>query len=117
MIRKTAIMISLAVVLSYLILGIVAEYEGSDEYNFPQSEDEPFYYHVPDYRFDYSVASPHTGDMHNRQERRFGDEVSGYYSLMEPDGTYREVHYKADRKHGFTAVVKKYRNGVLIETS
>lgn len=33
--------------------------------------------------------------------------VKGSYSVVEPDGTTRTVHYTADDKNGFNAVVTK----------
>lgn len=38
-------------------------------------------------------------------EERDGDVVRGYYSLREPDGTIRTVHYTADKVNGFNAHV------------
>lgn len=34
--------------------------------------------------------------------------VKGHYSVLEPDGSIRSVHYTADGKHGFNAVVKTH---------
>ncbi|KAF6212019.1 hypothetical protein GE061_012537 [Apolygus lucorum] len=49
----------------------------------------------------------HTGDVKSQHETREGDVVKGYYTLKEADGTIREVHYTADKHHGFNAEVKK----------
>lgn len=38
---------------------------------------------------------------------RDGDVVKGSYSLVEPDGTIRTVHYTADDHNGFNAVVER----------
>jgi hypothetical protein len=53
------------------------------------------------------VHDPLTGDHKNQEEVRDGDVVKGSYSLAEPDGTIRTVHYTADDLNGFNAVVKK----------
>lgn len=34
--------------------------------------------------------------------------MKGHYSVLEPDGSIRSVHYSADAKNGFTAVVKTH---------
>ncbi|KAK7869763.1 hypothetical protein R5R35_008298 [Gryllus longicercus] len=67
--------------------------------------DEAYYSH-PQYKFDYAVHDPHTGDVKNQWETRDGDVVKGEYSLVEPDGTIRTVEYTADKHSGFNAVVK-----------
>lgn len=61
----------------------------------------------PQYDFSYSVHDPHTGDIKHQQETRLGDSVQGQYSLIEPDGTRRIVHYTADDHNGFNAVVQR----------
>ncbi|XP_063361482.1 uncharacterized protein LOC134650456 [Cydia amplana] len=63
------------------------------------------YYTHPKYEFEYKVEDPHTGDKKSQHESRDSDLVKGYYSLHEPDGTVRIVHYTADHKTGFNAVV------------
>ncbi|XP_073980211.1 cuticle protein 7-like [Rhodnius prolixus] len=65
------------------------------------------YYAVPHYSYEYKVHDPHTGDMKSQHETREGDVVKGYYTLHEPDGTIREVHYTADKHNGFNAEVKR----------
>jgi Insect cuticle protein. len=35
-----------------------------------------------------------------------GDTVQGHYSLVQPDGTTRTVHYTVDPHNGFNAVVE-----------
>lgn len=59
------------------------------------------------YSFHYDVHDPHTGDVKSQHETRNGDVVSGYYTLVEPDGTIRTVKYKADKHSGFNAVVER----------
>ncbi|XP_061710137.1 adult-specific cuticular protein ACP-20-like [Cydia pomonella] len=59
----------------------------------------------PNYNFAYSVSDPHTGDHKSQHETRHGDLVKGSYSLVEPDGNLRSVHYSADDHRGFNAHV------------
>lgn len=59
------------------------------------------------YDFSYSVHDEHTGDIKQQQETRHGDAVQGSYSLVEPDGHRRVVHYTADAHNGFNAVVER----------
>ncbi|XP_026751395.1 histidine-rich glycoprotein-like [Galleria mellonella] len=59
----------------------------------------------PSYKFSYHVSDPHTGDHKSQTEWRHGDLVRGTYSLVEPDGNVRTVHYTADDHHGFNADV------------
>lgn len=54
----------------------------------------------PAYKFEYSVADPHTGDQKSQSETRDGDAVKGQYSLVEPDGSIRTVDYSADDHSG-----------------
>ncbi|XP_065341072.1 cuticle protein 7-like [Cloeon dipterum] len=70
------------------------------------------YHHVPNYSFEYGVADPHTGDKKSQSETRHGDVVKGHYSLVEPDGTTRTVHYTADPHNGFNAHVTKSGHAV-----
>ncbi|PSN37972.1 Cuticle protein [Blattella germanica] len=59
------------------------------------------------YQFSYGVHDAHTGDVKEQSEQREGDTVQGHYSLVEPDGTRRTVHYTADPHNGFNAVVER----------
>ncbi|KAE8747006.1 Cuticle Protein CPR RR-2 10 [Frankliniella occidentalis] len=59
----------------------------------------------PKYAFKYGVHDSHTGDVKDQVEERDGDVVKGEYSLLQPDGTKRTVHYTADHHNGFNAVV------------
>ncbi|XP_069685982.1 cuticle protein 19-like [Periplaneta americana] len=61
----------------------------------------------PQYKFEYAVHDPHTGDVKEQWESRDGDAVKGSYSLKEADGGTRTVEYHADKHNGFVAVVKK----------
>ncbi|XP_026328662.1 histidine-rich glycoprotein-like [Hyposmocoma kahamanoa] len=65
------------------------------------------YYSHPKYEFEYKVEDHHTKDIKSQHESRDGDVVKGYYSLHEPDGTIRIVHYTADKKSGFNAHVER----------
>ncbi|CAG5005482.1 unnamed protein product [Parnassius apollo] len=60
----------------------------------------------PNYDFAYEVNDAQTGDFKRQQESRRGDTVLGQYSLLQPDGITRTVHYRADDETGFNAVVK-----------
>ncbi|XP_063379432.1 histidine-rich glycoprotein-like [Cydia fagiglandana] len=64
------------------------------------------YYTHPKYEFKYEVEDKHTGDHKTQHEHRDGDVVKGFYSLHEPDGSLRDVHYHSDKKTGFHAEVK-----------
>ncbi|CAH2107154.1 unnamed protein product [Euphydryas editha] len=64
------------------------------------------YYTHPKYTFDYKVEDHHTGDMKSQHESRDGDVVLGVYSLQQPDGSHRAVHYHGDHHTGFHADVK-----------
>lgn len=44
--------------------------------------------------------------MKSQWESRDGNGVKGHYSILEPDGSIRTVHYTADAKKGFNAIVK-----------
>uniref|UniRef100_A0A6P7G9P1 Cuticle protein 7-like n=1 Tax=Diabrotica virgifera virgifera TaxID=50390 RepID=A0A6P7G9P1_DIAVI len=65
------------------------------------------YYAHPKYEFNYGVQDGHTGDHKTQHEVRDGDVVKGSYTVAEPDGTFRTVHYTADDHNGFNAVVEK----------
>jgi hypothetical protein len=53
------------------------------------------------------VKDPHTHDIKEQAEKRSGDKVEGYYTLLEPDGTTRTVKYTSDKHTGFIAQVEK----------
>lgn len=61
----------------------------------------------PGYAFSYGVKDLHTGDVKSQWEHRDEGIVKGHYSVLEPDGSIRSVHYTADGKNGFNAVVSK----------
>lgn len=66
----------------------------------------------PSYSYAYDVQDHLTGDSKSQEESRQGDVVQGSYSLTEPDGTRRVVHYTADPVNGFNAVVDRQGPGV-----
>ncbi|CAH0557234.1 unnamed protein product [Brassicogethes aeneus] len=70
------------------------------------------YYAHPKYEFNYGVADAHTGDHKSQHEVRDGDVVKGSYTVAEPDGTLRTVHYTADDHNGFNAVVTRTGHAV-----
>ncbi|XP_065163389.1 uncharacterized protein [Atheta coriaria] len=75
-------------------------------HHYEHGEDQSKYYDAhPRYAFEYGVEDHHTGDIKNQKEERDGDNVTGSYSLVEPDGNVRTVHYQADWKTGFHAQV------------
>ncbi|XP_034239893.1 cuticle protein 19-like [Thrips palmi] len=59
----------------------------------------------PKYAYKYGVEDAHTGDYKDAKEERDGGVVKGEYSLLQPDGTKRTVHYTADPHNGFNAIV------------
>ncbi|XP_043461669.1 cuticle protein 7-like isoform X1 [Leptopilina heterotoma] len=58
----------------------------------------------PHYEFAYGVEDHHTGDYHGQKEHRNGKQVTGEYTLKEPNGNIRTVKYVADHD-GFHAEV------------
>lgn len=74
------------------------------------------YYSHPKYEYKYGVDDPHTGDHKAQHEERDGDVVKGYYTVADPDGTLRTVHYTADDHNGFNAVVEKSGHSVHPQT-
>jgi hypothetical protein len=54
------------------------------------------------------VKDLHTGDVKSQWETRDNGVIKGHYSVVEPDGSIREVDYTADSKSGFNAVVKTH---------
>ncbi|CAH1363832.1 unnamed protein product [Tenebrio molitor] len=61
--------------------------------------------------FAYVVADPHTGNFNSHQQMLHGDVVEGSYTVVDPNGIRRIVHYTADDAHGFTAVVEEESAG------
>ncbi|XP_063621672.1 histidine-rich glycoprotein-like [Cydia splendana] len=73
------------------------------------------YYTHPKYEFKYEVEDKHTGDHKTQHEHRDGDVVKGFYSLHEPDGSVRDVHYESDKKTGFHADIKHSTHHIVPE--
>ncbi|XP_055377289.1 larval cuticle protein A2B-like [Condylostylus longicornis] len=60
------------------------------------------------YDFKYGVHDSHTGDVKHQEETSDGHgKVHGSYSVIDPDGFKRTVHYTADDHNGFNAVVHR----------
>ncbi|XP_017769676.1 PREDICTED: larval cuticle protein A2B-like [Nicrophorus vespilloides] len=70
----------------------------------------------PEYSFQYGVNDAHTGDVKDQHEERDGDVVKGFYSLVQPDGVTRTVHYTADEHNGFNAEVEYKGEPVVQKT-
>lgn len=76
--------------------------------HYQHADDGDEHEHEPvHYSFHYDVHDPHTGDVKSQHETRTGDVVTGFYTMVEPDGTIRTVKYKADKHSGFNAVVER----------
>lgn len=58
-----------------------------------------------EYKYAYDIEDPTTGDTKSLHEVRQGNVVRGAYSVLDPDGTRRTVHYTADPTHGFKAIL------------
>jgi len=54
----------------------------------------------PHYSYTYSVNDALTGDSKSQSESRHGDVVTGEYSFVEADGSFRRVVYNADPVNG-----------------
>ncbi|XP_045446521.1 myb-like protein D [Melitaea cinxia] len=66
---------------------------------------EAYVWSYPSYEFSYEVSDPHTHDFKGHHETRKGDDVKGYYWLIQPDGLKRTVKYHADKNSGLEAHV------------
>ncbi|XP_045534355.1 uncharacterized protein LOC123721085 [Papilio machaon] len=60
------------------------------------------------YQYSYAVYDENTGDQKSQTEKSDGSVVQGQYSLIEPNGSRREVTYTADDTKGFNAVVRNF---------
>uniref|UniRef100_A0A182KEV5 Uncharacterized protein n=1 Tax=Anopheles christyi TaxID=43041 RepID=A0A182KEV5_9DIPT len=86
----------------------VAPVEHHHEPHHHEEQDHFVDYYAPiNYKFEYGVKDPHTGDHKTHWEERDGDVVKGAYTVLDADGSSRLVEYTADPHHGFNAVVKK----------
>ena len=59
------------------------------------------------YSYSYDINYPETGDIKSASETRDGDNTSGGYSLVEPDGTLRTVTYTVNGDSGFKASYRR----------
>lgn len=57
------------------------------------------------YKYGYGVSDSITGDVKEQQESKIGDQVTGYYRMLESDGRMRTVTYDANPLTGFRAKV------------
>ncbi|KAF7274619.1 hypothetical protein GWI33_012704 [Rhynchophorus ferrugineus] len=69
-------------------------------------DDESDHNSPQNYKYSYGVKDSDTGDAKQQYESREGNVVKGSYTIADPDGTLRTVHYTAD-ENGFRAVVKR----------
>lgn len=67
------------------------------------------------YEFSYGVHDAQTGDIKEQSESRDGNNVRGYYSVVDPDGYKRTVEYTADEHNGFNAVVRREPIGHVVK--
>ncbi|XP_053686589.1 uncharacterized protein LOC128736134 [Sabethes cyaneus] len=86
---------------SCLVAFGIASYDHADDWH-----------SVGKYKFEYAVKDPRTGDHKSQWEISNGDGLKGGYTVDEPDGTKRLVQYKADKWHGFQAIVKRIGQAV-----
>lgn len=61
----------------------------------------------PSYVFEYNIEDGNTGDIKSQKETRDGDRVEGFYTVVDPDGHRRIVHYTADDVNGFQVRVDR----------
>lgn len=85
--------------------GHYEHHEQQEHHHEHEHHEEPD--HHPQYKYEYGVKDPKTGDHKSQWETRDGDVVKGSYTVDEADGTQRVVEYTSDKKNGFNAVVKK----------
>ncbi|XP_045468228.1 uncharacterized protein LOC123676393 [Harmonia axyridis] len=101
----------------FLVAGIELGPNSGLNYNLNQEYAHSYEDYKPrDYKFEYGVSDPHTGDHKSQWEIRENGVVRGEYRLLEPDGTTRIVQYTADDHHGFRATVKKIGHAVHPES-
>ncbi|GAB6022407.1 hypothetical protein CHUAL_006524 [Chamberlinius hualienensis] len=68
-------------------------------------------YEERDYKFGYAVKDAATYNQQSREETKYGNTVTGQYTVLEPNGEIRVVNYIAD-DNGFRAeVLKQPTNG------
>ncbi|GAB6027060.1 hypothetical protein CHUAL_013787 [Chamberlinius hualienensis] len=114
---KTVVKLSLIMVLLHVV-GIMSEenplenpaleYPSAESRPPPTHSYQPIYepYEERDYKFGYAIKDDYTYNQHSRQEHKYGNTVTGRYTVLEPNGYLRIVHYVADDK-GFRAEVQR----------
>lgn len=100
-----------AVVQAGIINGVYSG-EQTVSYDHIPADQHVDYYAYPKYEYKYGVSDPHTGDSKSQHEARDGDVVKGYYTVADPDGTHRTVHYTSDKHSGFNAIVQRSGHAV-----
>ncbi|KAJ8945660.1 hypothetical protein NQ318_012378 [Aromia moschata] len=63
------------------------------------------------YEFAYDVNDPLSNDVKSHREIRDGENVYGYYTFKEADGSTRVVNYKVGPQTGFEATVERLELG------
>ncbi|XP_069705119.1 cuticle protein-like [Periplaneta americana] len=101
---KVALLVAVLAVVTYGM-----PQQGHHHHELPPVEHhvEEHHHAHPKYEFKYGVKDEHTHDIKEQHEKRDGDKVTGYYKLVEPDGTTRIVHYTSDKHTGFHAQVER----------
>ncbi|XP_025207018.1 larval/pupal rigid cuticle protein 66-like [Melanaphis sacchari] len=69
------------------------------------------------YNFGYGVNDPSTGDIKDQQETKNGNQLTGYYRLLDSDGLVRTVNYQSHPLTGFTAQVSRDPIGMEGQTT
>lgn len=92
-------------VLLTVLAFVCAFVSGSPAPQLPAEEGEQDAF--PQYQYNYAINDPISRDTKSHSEFRYGDTVRGSYSVMDPDGTFRQVDYVADDANGFQATVSK----------
>lgn len=59
----------------------------------------------PEYHYGFKIDDDKHHVYTDKKEDRDGHKVTGSYSLLQPDGKIRNVHYTADKHSGFHAEV------------
>ncbi|XP_034238869.1 larval cuticle protein A1A-like [Thrips palmi] len=99
--QSFTVVVVLAALVAVASAGLVPTYVATAAHGYAHEE----YDAHPKYSFKYGVHDAHTGDVKSASESRDGDVVKGEYSVVQPDGIIRTVHYTADDHNGFNAVV------------
>ncbi|XP_021695230.1 cuticle protein 19 [Aedes aegypti] len=98
-------MFQIVILAAYLVASCSALQDHSDDWGWNGK-----------YKFEYGVKDPHTGDHKSQWEISDGHGLKGGYTLDEPDGTKHYVEYKADKWHGFQAIVKRVGHAIHPKT-